>query len=167
FPLPALPVELVDPVLIPAARGSAWLVTGSAGERGSYRFFPWESRFVPNPDPPSALPPQEALAVDPGAFVWSTSGKLFGVRSDVRQSAVRAIGPRLLTQPALGTTIVPTAPPSFDDAAQAVSFTGSGLGLRGFGSVWISDATYAGFELELGGRTGPPPRVLLQVVDDA
>ncbi len=166
FPLPALPVTLEDPVLIAASRGSPWLVTGSGRERVGYRFLPWEARFVPSPNPPSALPPQAALAVDAGAFVWSEAGGLFGVRSDVRGAFARDVGPQLLTQPTLETTVVPTAPASFDDADATISFTATGLGLRDFGSVWISDTSYAAFELKLGRSAGPAPRVALRAVND-
>ncbi|MEZ4372807.1 MAG: hypothetical protein R3B07_18425 [Polyangiaceae bacterium] len=166
FPLPALPVTLDAPLLIPAARGEPWLITGSAGERVGYRFFPWESRFVPSPDPPSALPPQAASAVDPGAFVWSEAGSLFGVRSDVREAHARDVGPQLLIQPTLSTSVIPSAPPSLEDATATISYTATGLGLRGSGSVWISEATYDGFELSLVRVSGPPPRVILQGAND-
>ncbi|MCA9632523.1 MAG: hypothetical protein KC766_32945 [Myxococcales bacterium] len=164
FPLPPLPVDLQDPQLLPAARGEPWLITGSGQERVSYRFFPWESRFVANPDPPSALPPQAALAVDPGAFVWAEAGRVLGVRSDVRQALARDIGPQLLTQPTLETGVVPTSPPNLDDPEAPLSFTAAGLGLRSFGSVWISDASFAGFDLEITRAAGAPPRVFLQGV---
>ncbi|MCA9640025.1 MAG: hypothetical protein KC492_04995 [Myxococcales bacterium] len=162
YPLPPLPVALDAPVLIPAARGEPWLITGSGQERVGYRFFPWESRFVPSPDPPSALPPQAAFAVDAGAFVWSETGRLFGVRSDLREAYARDVGPQLLTQPTLATSVVPSAPPSLEDTTAAISYTAAGLGLRNVGSVWISETTYDGFELELVRVAGPPPRVILQ-----
>lgn len=160
-PLRPLPAALEQPTLISAARGAAWLISGSGPARSSFRFSAWDARFVASTFDPSALPPPSAIAVDAGAIAWPALGQVLGQRADRRGRFARDVGPLLLGQPGLATPVTPSEPPSLEDADARVSFTASGLGLADGGSVWLSDTSYAGFELTLRHSAGPRPQIIL------
>ncbi len=160
-PLRPLAAALEQPALIRAARGAAWLISGSGPARRSFRFSAWDARFVPSTFDISALPPPSAIAVDAGAIAWPALGQLLGQRADRRGRFARDVGPLLLGQPGLETPVTPGQPPSLEALDASVSFTASGLGLAAGGSVWLSDSSYAGFELTLQHTAGPRPQIIL------
>jgi hypothetical protein len=165
--LEPLPAELAaaQPVLVPAADGSPWLIAN--GQLA--RFDPWQARFVAAdellPAPISAQRPSP-IALGPGLFVWlqqrGDALELFGLQSSQRGPWTQDVAPLLVGS---GLGLVPHLPPSSASADGAASLryvTATGLQLSGSSAAAsIADTDYASFTLDLTLAAGPAPLLRL------
>lgn len=155
----ALDVPARRPALVPAANGSAWLVTGEE-DAPWYRFNPWRARFEPaemrfGRAPVLRDPP---LALDAGAFVWleeEPAPHLRGLRSGLRHRFSRDLGLVQSTDPLDGGWPLSLAPSTQD----AATYEPGALRLTAT-PVWLADVDFADVVVELAAEGGSPEVLL-------
>jgi hypothetical protein len=160
--LEPLPPELAvaRPSLAAAGEGAPWLIAGTR----LARFDPWLRRFVQSgPILPATSRTGQALAVEPGLFVWLAqadttlllSGFMHSQTGELRQD----VAPLLVGD---ATRLIPHRPP-LDEATDGALLRyalGDGLELGGSeAAVSVADTTYADVSLELWLAEGPAPLV--------
>ncbi len=159
-PLPDLPGDAADPVLLSAADGAPWLAIGSAAGRVMRRYDPWLGMFVQPSARPSRAPEVDlpALAFDGGSFGFlsrsGSSAEVFGFRHGTRGRYARAAGPLLLGS---AENLVPDRAPG-----KEIYFDAAGLHLEGSSATaHLADADFADVHVAMDLTSGPPPIVHL------
>jgi hypothetical protein len=140
-----LPVAAPSPTLVAGDDGSPWLFSGSR----LFRFNPWRARFEEADLSGDAQPAAgAALSLDPGAFVWLSAGgepRLQGVRTGTRDRYARDVALLTLTAPNDSGWPLHLCPGAARTGVEP--FSGS-LELTGT-PVWLTDADFADFDVEL------------------
>jgi hypothetical protein len=146
-----LPFAVSSPTLVPGDDGSPWLYSGDS----LFRFNPWRARFEETALRGDAPPPNgAALALDAGAFVWLSAGaepRLTGVRTGTRDQYARDVALLTLTAPSDSGWPLHLCPGA---ARTTKPFSGSLELLET--PVWLTDATFADFDVELTFEGAPP-----------
>lgn len=176
-----LDLAVPRPRLIAAPDGAPYLIADAApGDEVQqlWRFDPWAQRFVPAARLANAPHPELPLSMlDPGAAAWVAErdgeAVLMGRRFSVRHELARDLG--LITLVSSTSALWPLhlapgqgSPTGATARAQLVPRSASEelgsdfvLELRQSASVWVTDARYGDFDVELTWEAGELPALLV------
>ena len=178
-----LDVAAARPRLISAADGAPYLIADAAAGQDVqrlWRFDPWAQSFVPAANLEAAPQPDLPVsALDAGAAVWVSErdgqallmGRRFSLRNEFAQdlelitlvNSTSALWPLHLA-PGQGSPVgaTPRARLVPRDAREGLA-NDFVLELRQGADVWVTDARYGDFEVELTWEQGDLPRLLVDV----